>query len=67
MPGIQLQTTFGNAALPVVTPLADQIAAIPDLAIWAQADAAHLVLSGANITTWLDRAGGREHPASLFR
>lgn len=58
MSGIQLQTTFGNAALPVVTPLADTLAAIPDLAIWAQADAAHLVLSGANITTWNDRAGG---------
>ncbi len=55
---VEIQTTFGNAALPVVTPLADQIAAIPGLAIWAQADAAHLVLSGANITTWLDRAGG---------
>lgn len=58
MSGIQIQTTFGNSALPVVTPLAEQIAAIPDLAIWAQADAAHLVLSGVNITTWNDRAGG---------
>lgn len=67
MSGIQIQTTFGRTDLPVVTPLRDQIAAMPGLALWAQADPAHLTLDGNLITTWGDVAGGANtlHRVSL--
>ena len=58
MPGITLNTTFSNAALPSSLPLGEQIENAPSLLGWFQSDANHATLSAAEILTMVDRAGG---------
>lgn len=58
MAGIRVNTTFTLAGMPVKTPKAEVIAAIPSLLVWGQADAATVTLSGAEITLFTDKAGG---------